>query len=94
MNNYFEEIINICKIPINEITNELKVIMVGNRIIYISNFKKIIEYGSNKISLKTKHSNYDIVGNELVIAQINKSELVIKGNINACGVNLNYENKK
>ena len=42
MNNYIEELFNICKIPLTELTNELKVIIIGDKIVYISNFKKII----------------------------------------------------
>ncbi len=93
MNNYFEEIINICKMPLKEITDELKIIQIGNRALYISNFKKLLEYGGEKITLKTKTGNFVIEGNDLFIRQANKGELMVSGNIMCCGANLDYEKK-
>ena len=86
MENYLDEIINVCKLPFSEVVTEFKVIQIGNRIIYIGNFKKILDYSNNRVALKTSKEVVEIVGNNLLISQINKNEIIIKGDIYSFGV--------
>lgn len=86
MENYLDEIINACKLPFSEVVTEFKVIQIGNKIIYIGNFKKILDYSNNRVALKTSKEVVEIVGNNLLISQINKNEIIIKGDIYSFGV--------
>lgn len=86
MENYLDEIINVCKLPFSEVVTEFKVIQIGNKIIYIGNFKKILDYSNNRVALKTSKEVVEIVGNNLLISQINKNEIIIKGDIYSFGV--------
>lgn len=81
MNNFLEELSNIVKLPFNEISKDFKIIMIGNKILYISNYIKILDYSSEKLSLKVYKNYLEISGSNLIISQINKGEIVIKGNI-------------
>lgn len=93
MNNFINEIVELSKIPINEISSDFKLIMIGHRVVYVSNFKKIIEYGSSAINIKTKSGVCSVCGSNLSIVQINKGELIIKGEIDCCGDMEMYEKK-
>lgn len=86
MESYINEICNVCKLPFNEIINDYKVIQISNKAIVVNNYIKILDYSSNKISLKVKKDILSILGNDLYISQINQGEIVIKGIIYSCGV--------
>ena len=94
MNNFFREIVSVAKLPFNEILKDFKVIMISNKVIYVSNYIKILDYSTQKIILKVHNNILEIQGDDLFISQINKSEIVIKGIIDAyfLGVN-NAKNK-
>lgn len=95
MNNFIEELSNIVKLPFNEISKDFKVICVSNKILYISNFIKILDYTNEKIIIKVrKNQNIEICGNGLCIGQINKKELVIKGNIQILDFGVHNEKNK
>ena len=59
MNNYIEEICNIAKLPFNEISKDVKVLMLGNNCIYICNYIKILDYTTNHLVVKI-HKNIAI----------------------------------
>lgn len=81
MQNYIKEIIGICGLPYNEITSEYKILQIGSKAIYVSNYKKIISYGDNCISLKVKSGAIRIDGEDLKIKQMDKGEIIISGRI-------------
>ena len=85
MNNLISELIDIAKLPFNEISKDFKIIMISNKLLYISNFAKILDYTNQKIVIKAnKKQNIVITGDDLKICQINKKELAIKGIILFC----------
>lgn len=85
MDNYEEELSNIAKLPFNEITSDYKIIILSNKVLYLCNFIKILDYSDAKIAIKVKkNKSLTIEGDNLYICQINKREIVIKGNINIC----------
>lgn len=81
MINYIREIVGVCKLPFDEIIKEYKIIQLGSRIIYISNFIKIIDYSDERLVLKVKNGLLEIKANNLKIQQLNKGEIVLKGKI-------------
>ena len=81
MNNYINEIIDICKLPFDEISKDYKAIIIGGKCVYVSNYKKIIDYTMSKIVLKVFNGILEILGDEMKIQQINKKEIVICGKI-------------
>lgn len=93
MENYIKEIIDVCKLPFGEIYNEFKVIQIGEGVIYICNYKKIIDYSPQKIVLKVKNNTLEIAGSDMFISQINKGEIIIKGCIQSCGLGVIHEKK-
>ena len=92
MENYLKEISEIVSLPFNEVIKDTKILQIGSQIIYISNYKKIINYGSNSIDLKLTKSTLHIEGENLMIKQMNKGEIVIVGQI-YCTVDGNYVKK-
>lgn len=94
MDNYIEELTSIAKLPFNEITNDYKIIMLSNRVLYLCNFLKILEYSDYKIVVKVKKLKYlTINGENLQICQINTKEMIIKGIIAICDFGENDEKK-
>lgn len=94
MNNFDEELLKVAKLPFNEILKDFKIIMLSNKLLYISNFLKVLEYSNEKIVIKVKKSQkVQIEGAGLIICQINKGELMIKGEINICNLGDNNETK-
>jgi len=93
MENYIREMVDICKLPFKEINNDFKVVQIGRSVIYISNYKKIIDYSDNKIVLKIKGNTLEIEGCSLQISQMNKNEIIIKGVINKFGMGIIDEEK-
>ena len=89
MDNYVSEICNICKLPFNEVISDFKIIQVSNKAVFIYNYIKILDYSDEKIVLKVKNNTLNIEGANLFISQINKNEILIKGNILICGVGNN-----
>lgn len=94
MNNYIKELASICKLPFNEISKDFKVIQLGTKSIYVSNYIKIIDYSTEKLVLKVKNNSLEIIGTDLFISQINKSEIVVKGNINSFSLGMGVANEK
>ena len=94
MNNFFKEIVGIAKLPFNEILKDFKVIMISNKVIYVSNYIKILDYSTEKVVLKVHNNILEIQGDNLFISQINKSEIVIKGIIDAYFLGVNDAKNK
>ena len=81
MNNLIEEIVDCVKLPFNEIVNDTKIIMLSNKVFYVSNYKKILSYSNEKLSLKISNDFIEFQGDNFIISQINKSEIIIRGKI-------------
>ena len=94
MENYVNEICDICKLPLQEIGNKFKIIQIGENVIYISNYIKLIDYGNEKIVLKVKNNILEISGKYLKINQLNKNEIIISGIIFSSVLGVQGENKK
>lgn len=86
MNNYIKELADICGLPFGEIIKDTKVIALGMKVLYISNYKKIISYSTTKIDLKVTKDVIHILGEKLIIKQMDKGELIVLGKINSFSV--------
>lgn len=94
MDNFEEELTMVAQLPFNEITKDYKLIMLSNKVLYLCNFIKILDYSDSKIVIKVKKMKcLTITGEDLQICQINIREIVIKGIIFICDFGENNENK-
>lgn len=84
MENYFKEIVEICGLPFNEVLKDVKIIFIGGKALYVSNYKKIVTYGKESIDLRVKGDIIHISGENMIIKQLDKNEIIISGKI--CGV--------
>lgn len=88
-----KELSKICKLPFEEISKSFKLIWFGLSGLYVSNFKKIIDYRREFVVLKIPNNTIEIAGQNLEISLINKGELVISGNIEKVALGVSNEKK-
>lgn len=84
MENYFKEIVEICGLPFNEVLKDVKIILIGGKALYVSNYKKIVTYSKESIDLRVKGDIIHISGENMLVKQLDKNEIIISGKI--CGV--------
>ena len=65
----------------NYLRGEEYYIILYSNFIYIYNYKEIIKFTDNFISLKLEKMKVNIFGNDLLITKLESQELLIKGNI-------------
>lgn len=65
----------------NYLRGEKYYIILYSNFIYIFNYKEIIKFTDNFISLKLENMKVNIFGNDLLITKLESRELLIKGNI-------------
>lgn len=94
LNNYISELAGICKLPLEAISKNFKLIWFGTTGLYVANFKKIIDYSQDKVVLKINNNTLEIMGRELLISLINKGEILIKGRINSVSLGVVNEKSK
>ena len=94
MDNYIDEMASICTLPFEEVSKSFKLIWFGCNGLYVSNFKKIIDYRKEMVVLKITNNNLEISGEDLNISLINKGEIIIKGNIASVSIGVSNEKKK
>ncbi len=81
MENYIKELADICGLPFGEVTKDTKVIMLGTKMVYVGNYRKLLTYGEEKIDLRIKKDILHISGENMKIAQMDKGEIVVVGKI-------------
>lgn len=59
--------------------NDYRYYNLGGKAVYIENFVRINTFSQEKIILKLKKGMIKVVGKELVIEELNKGSLLIKG---------------
>lgn len=93
MENFISELTEVCKLPFLETFKDFKVIQLGTKGIYVSNFQKLIDYSVNKIVLKVPTNTLEISGNNLKINQMNKREIVVAGKIHSICLGVIHESE-
>lgn len=94
MENYIQELVEICKLPFDEIGKGYKLILLNGRGVYVCNYKKIIDYSSEKVVLKVHNNTLEISGENLQLNLVNKGEIVIVGKIFSFGIGVTSEKSK
>ena len=82
MFNFLDELCELSDTKPLDVKDNYKLIMVGNNILYVSNFRRILAFTDDCIVLKVGRGELNIEGNSLVIKALEKGEVVIKGTIN------------
>lgn len=65
----------------NYLRGEEYYIILYSNFIYIYNYKEIVKFTDQFISLKLENMKVNIYGNDLLITKLERRELLIKGNI-------------
>ncbi len=92
MDNFVGELTEIAKLPFNEIYRDFKLIFLSNKIVYLSNFVKVLNYSYEKIDIRVnKNKCISFSGKDLQICQINRGEIIIKGVFAICDFGENNE---
>ncbi|MBE5736404.1 MAG: hypothetical protein E7356_03505 [Clostridiales bacterium] len=97
MNNFIQEIVDTCKLPFGEISKDFKIIWIGIGSLYICNYRKLVDYNTDRIVISTAYGAIEVVGDNLVLRQINKGEMIVSGeiiSISRGGVNGKKEKSK
>ena len=76
-----EKIINTCQLPKDVFLGASLISVTGNSEAFIENFKNIIKYSQEEITIQCKRYQVGIVGEKLSIECYSKEELKITGNI-------------
>ena len=63
------------------IDTEFKII-IKNNYLNIINYKEIVDFSPNQIIVKIKNKLINIIGDNLIVSQMQNNEVLITGNIN------------
>ncbi len=64
-----------------ELSNNYKYYNFGGKVVYIENFVRILTFNKEEIILKLKKGMFKVLGINLIIEELNKNSLLIKGEI-------------
>ena len=76
-----EKIINTCQLPKDVFLGASLISVTGNSEVVIENFKSIIKFAQEEITIQCKRYQVGIVGEKLSIESYSKEELKITGHI-------------
>lgn len=79
-----EKFLDVMELPLELLSDESRMTLLGNKSLLIENYKGIIEYDENIIRL-VNHIN--ILGNQMKVEEINNDEIFITGEI----LNIEFE---
>ena len=81
MYGFLKEIGEVAGVPLEVVGASFKVCMLGENIVHVSNFSKILVYLENEVSFRVKGGVLKVVGESLCIAQLSPKEIVLKGKV-------------
>lgn len=81
MSIFVDEVSKMIGLPLEEISSEYKLMMVGSKMIRMSGYQKIISYQREKVILKIKNDTLLIEGKDLVIQEMEQNEIALVGKI-------------
>ncbi|MGI6112910.1 MAG: sporulation protein YqfC [Mahellales bacterium] len=79
LDNIKASISDVLELPKDVMLNLPKINIVGNNQMYVENHRGIIEYTSQRIRINSTIGIIRILGNSMVIKNIEKNEIVITG---------------
>ncbi|MBQ7140704.1 MAG: YabP/YqfC family sporulation protein [Bacilli bacterium] len=65
----------------NYINDNKNTITILNNYIYVSNYKNIKSFGSNKFSIEVDDKLINLIGKNITVKKLTKEEILIGGNI-------------
>lgn len=87
-----ERIAEVTEIPKDFVMNMPRTTLIGNREVYVDNYRGLIEYNDKIIRLSTKKGMITVSGDDLIITRITERSIFVGGNI--LSVELTQKNKK
>ena len=67
MINFINELAETANLPINEVKNSTTFSVIDGKVLVVNNYKKILTYSKDFISLKIKDNELNIEGNQIRI---------------------------
>lgn len=80
---YFDEILQDIGLPMQDVANEVKVVILGHLGAFVQGFQKIEHVDTECISVRKKNQVYVFEGKNLQIKGLSKTEMQITGEITA-----------
>jgi len=80
MISYINEILDMAKLPLDEIKNKVTISCVGGNILVINNYIKILSYSIKRIVLKIKDNELIVEGDNITIKQLDNRDISLVGN--------------
>ena len=80
---YFDEILQDIGLPMQDVANEVKVVILGHLGVFVQGFQKIEHVDTECISVRKKNQVYVFEGKNLQIKGLSKTEMQITGEITA-----------
>lgn len=87
MKKFISELSEKTGLPFNEIKGDFRLIYVGGKFVQVINYLKILTYNSNLLLLKIMDNQLVVEGTNLIIEELNKREILLKGKINKIYLN-------
>lgn len=81
-----DKINEVLEMPIESVSNSLRISMINNEYIFIEGKSKVADYYDNYIKVKTDRYTIAVDGKNLSINEISDVDLIISGNI----MNISY----
>lgn len=79
MYGFLKEISQIAEVPLDVVGGSFKVCMLGENIIHVCNFSRILVYSENEVQFRVKGGVLKISGDKFLISQLNPKEMILKG---------------
>ena len=76
-----EKVSEVLELPKELILDIPKITLVGNKQLFLENYKGIIEYEDNQIRLKTHEGVIKLEGSDMVIKEITSEDIMVDGKI-------------
>lgn len=80
MYNILRELCEITDVSFDEINKQTKIFWYSG-VVVVNEYKRLLTYTNENIVVSTKNNRLNIEGTNIIIKQISKNELIVKGNI-------------
>jgi len=78
---FLDELSRITDLPLSETLKEYKVVNIAGKAIHVQNYVKLLHYSKEKIVLKIKKNELEIIGDALKIVELGPTDILCKGKI-------------
>ena len=81
MFNFLDDIEKLTKLPFQILKDGFRIINYSNKCVYIENYKKILSFSKEEITIKISKGILTVSGKCLTISGLNISSIIIQGDI-------------